>query len=76
MKTENINWEELIEKHYNHVCAENPNYSKKYSREEMKKFWYRMINFCIANNRVDEIYERIIYCSTPKEERGWFHPGA
>jgi hypothetical protein len=76
MDSKNIDWDELIKKHYDCVSVENPSYAKKYGREEMKEFWYKLINFCIKNNRVDEIYERIIYCSTPKEERGWFHPGA
>jgi len=40
----NIDWDKLIEEHYLSACKINPEYDKKYSREEMKNWFYSLIN--------------------------------
>jgi hypothetical protein len=36
-------WDKLIEEHYLSACKVNPNYSKKFTREEMKDWWYQKL---------------------------------
>lgn len=69
-----IDWDILIENHYVNACKDNPDYERKYSREEAKKYWMDMINKETTDK--DQIKSMLEYFSIPKKDRGWFHFGA
>lgn len=44
MKIDEEKWDKLIEEHYLAACKNRSDYSEKYSREEMKKWWLGLIS--------------------------------
>jgi hypothetical protein len=44
MKIDTDKWNTLIENHYLSACKRNSEYSNKYTREEMKIWWYERLN--------------------------------
>lgn len=63
-------WDKLIEEHYLSCLKRNPNYENKYSRKEMKEWWYSKFD------RVSEdIIESFILGSTHANNNGYhYHP--
>lgn len=67
-----IEWDFLIEEHYLSACKVNPKYAEKYTREEMKKWWYGMIDR--NRHREHEIKNFIEGSIHANNNRYKFHP--
>ena len=63
-------WVKLIEEHYLSACKRNPDYEKKYSREEMKTWWMSVKNSKSGFN--PEGY--IKGCTDTNNNNTTFHP--
>lgn len=61
---------ELIEEHYLSALKRNPNYSKKYSRLEMRAWWYLKL----INNSETDIRNFIIGSIHANNNDYFYHP--
>lgn len=66
-------WDKLIEEHYLSACKRNPDYGKTRTREEMKEYWYNVING--KSEESQKNIEEFIVNSTIANNNGYFyHP--
>lgn len=68
--------DELIEEHFLSACSLNPTYAERHSREEMKEFWYKMVNNKHEHIKKDfeNAITHFIYCNNNRIFDG--HPNA
>lgn len=57
-----LKFNNLIEEQYNSASKRNINYSKKYTRKEMKEFWYNKLKN-IGEKECEELLRNIVYCA-------------
>lgn len=63
-------WDFLIKEHYNSAVKRNPEYSQKYSREQMRKWWYDKLK-----KMKEEDVESFIKGHTHANNNGYrYHP--
>jgi hypothetical protein len=63
-------WDRLIEEHYLSACKRISDYENKHTREEMKEYWYKMVN-----EKSEKNIEEFIIGSTNSNNKGYlYHP--
>ena len=63
-------WDRLIEEHYLSACKRTPDYENRHTREEMKEYWYKMVN-----EKSEKNIEEFIIGSTNSNNNGYlYHP--